>query len=76
MKRIKVTATLPEDLVEVIDQSAEQWYSNRTKALTRIVLEWTQLRAKQLPLAVADENPQENPTEQMKKNGAAPLVEA
>lgn len=31
---------------------------------------------KQLPLAVADETPQENPTEQMKKNGAAPLVEA
>lgn len=76
MELVKVSATLPPDIVALLDKKATDWLSNRSRALTRIVLEWSQAQAEQLPLAVADETPQENPTEQMKKNGAAPLVEA
>ncbi len=75
MELVKVSATLPPDIVALLDKKATDWLSNRSRALTRIVLEWSQSQAEQLPLAVADD-PQETPTEQMKKNGAVPLVEA
>lgn len=67
--------SIPDELAAEIDAKAAEWYSNRSQAITRIFLEWKQLRTRQgvLPLVVEDPT-EESPTQQMKSNGASPLL--
>lgn len=68
--------SIPDELAAEIDATATEWYSNRSQAITRIFLEWKQLRTRQgaLPLTAADPT-EESPTEQMKNSGAQQLFE-
>lgn len=73
MEKVKTSVRLPADIVEQMDELAQRWYADRTSVIIRIYLEWKEQQAKTTP---ASDTPEENPVEQMKKNGAAPLVEA
>jgi len=45
MAKIRATVSLEEDISNEIDNQAAAWYSDRSNTITRIYLEWKELRA-------------------------------
>lgn len=77
MRKFRTGVSFPESIANEIDEYAARWFIDRSAAITKIYLEWKQLRAKQLPLAVETPNEStENPAAQMQAAGCKPLVEA
>lgn len=78
MGKFRTGVSFPESIANEIDEYAAKWFIDRSAAITKIYLEWKQLRAKQLPLAVEtpDESTEESPAAQMQAAGCKPLVEA
>lgn len=77
MRKFRTGVSFPESIANEIDEYAAKWFIDRSAAITKIYLEWKQLRAKQLPLAVETPNEStENPAAQMQAAGCKPLVEA
>lgn len=77
MGKFRTGVSFPESIANEIDEYAAKWFIDRSAAITKIYLEWKQLRAKQLPLAVETPNEStENPAAQMQAAGCKPLVEA
>lgn len=77
MRKFRTGVSFPESIANEIDEYAAKWFIDRSAAITKIYLEWKQLRAKQLPLAVeTPDESTENPAAQMQAAGCKPLVEA
>jgi metal-responsive CopG/Arc/MetJ family transcriptional regulator len=49
-KATPITITFFPSLLEEVDRQAEQWFTNRSAAFTRIYLEWKQANMRQLTL--------------------------
>lgn len=41
--------SIPDEVLNEIDEVAKGWFTNRSKALVRIYLEWKQLKSAQFP---------------------------
>lgn len=77
MRKFRTGVSFPESIANEIDEYAAKWFIDRSAAITKIYLEWKQLRAKQLPLAVeTPDESTENPAAQMTDHGCGRLVEA
>lgn len=65
IERKKTSISLPETVMDVLDRQAAKWLTDRSAAITRIVMEWLEARAEQLPLAGLDPK-EETPKEQLR----------
>ncbi|MCL4295724.1 MAG: hypothetical protein KJ077_08355 [Anaerolineae bacterium] len=67
MVRISTGISLPEPIMRLIDRTKESWFCDRSAAITRIVQEWEQLRANQLPLTALMPAEPESEAEQVRR---------
>lgn len=52
-----INVTMPDELKERIDDQAERWYTNRSQAMVRMIVEWFDSQA---PATPPRSNPQEH----------------
>lgn len=45
MATAKIAISMPDEVLEEIDQVADEWFTSRSQAIVRIYLEWKRLRA-------------------------------
>lgn len=81
MRKFRTGVSFPEPIANEIDEYAAKWFIDRSAAITKIYIEWKELKllfAKQqpLPLVVDPDESTENPTDQMNSHGCGRLVEA
>lgn len=61
--------SIPDEVLSEIDEVAKGWFTNRSKALVRIYLEWKQLQGlAQFPHPPTDNGDAEAPSAPVKKN--------
>jgi metal-responsive CopG/Arc/MetJ family transcriptional regulator len=58
-KATPITITFFPSLLEEVDRQAEQWFTNRSAAFTRIYLEWREANMRQAQLPGLDKPQQE-----------------
>lgn len=66
--------SIPDEVLSEIDEVAKGWFTNRSKALVRIYLEWKQLQVAQFPHPPTGNGDTEAPSAPVKKNPNANTV--
>ena len=69
MAQIRIGIALPDEVLVEIDEVADSWFTDRSKAIVRIYLEWKQLqKLAQFPHPPTGNGDTEDPSAPVKKN--------
>lgn len=55
MAQITRSISLPEEIMDAIDKVAEGWYTDRSKAIIRIFVEWRECQENKVTLVSTDQ---------------------